>query len=524
MTRERWLPFAGAIAGAALLGFYARTHGPLVPLGFVALVPWLLAIDRPACGAAAAILSGALASAVFAAVGFAWFPAAVAGYSGGTQGLAWLATVLLGPVLLAPQFLAFAAARRIALRLGASRALIAAIGALTWVGAEWALPRLFADTLGYGLHPWADLRQAADLAGARGLTFLLLLANECVAMAIAERRARPLLAAALPLCGAVTYGHLRGRQIDERAAAAPSFSAAIVQANITSYDKLAAMNGTFAAVSQILDAHFALSRQVIEMPPGPPDLIVWPETVYPTTFGAPRTPEAAAFDDAIRGMVAATSVPLVLGAFEREGADEFNAAFFLTPGAGGQVAHRTYRKSILFPLTEHVPGWLDSEWLRGALPWTGRWTPGPGPRVVDAALRGGAPIAVAPLICYEVTEPGYVAAGAATGADLLLTISNDAWFPDDAAPRLHAIIAAFRSIETRLPQLRATNSGISALITPTGELEAATGFGERAAFRVQVPRMPRTATLVVAWGDWPGPASLALVAVLLGAAWARRRV
>jgi apolipoprotein N-acyltransferase len=214
----------------------------------------------------------------------------------------------------------------------------------------------------------------------------------------------------------------------------------------------------------------------------------------------------------------------VLGAFEREGADEFNAAFFLTPGAGGQVAHRTYRKSILFPLTEHVPGWLDSEWLRGALPWTGRWTPGPGPRVVDAALRGGAPIAVAPLICYEVTEPGYVAAGAATGADLLLTISNDAWFPDDAAPRLHAIIAAFRSIETRLPQLRATNSGISALITPTGELEAATGFGERAAFRVQVPRMPRTATLVVAWGDWPGPASLALVAVLLGAAWARRRV
>jgi apolipoprotein N-acyltransferase len=519
MTRERWSPFAGAAASAVLLGLYARAEAPFVPLGFVGLVPWLLALDR-ARSFAAAIGSAAVAAAIFAAVGFSWFPAAIAGYSGGSPALAWLIALLLAPVLLAPQFLALAAARRLAARLGAGRAAFALVSGLAWVGAEWALPRVFADTLGYGLHPWEGLRQAADIAGARGLTLLLLVANECVAMSVAGRRVRPVAVAALFLAAALGYGHLRERQIDARVRIAPTYTAAVVQANITRYDKLAATRGTFAAVAQILDTHFALSQQVIESAPEPPDLLVWPETVYPTTFGAPRTGEAAGFDRAIDDMVAGTSVPLVLGAFEREGGDEFNAAFFVTPRAGGGVDHQSYRKTVLFPLTEYVPGWLDSEWLRRALPWTGRWAHGPGPRTVRFALRDGTPIAAVPLICYEVTEPGYVAAGAARGADLLLTISNDAWFPDAAGPRLHLIVAAFRSIETRLPQVRATNSGLSALISPTGELEAVTEFAGRTAFRVQVPRPAASWTLVVAWGDWLGLSSLVVAAALLG--WAFR--
>ena len=76
---------------------------------------------------------------------------------------------------------------------------------------------------------------------------------------------------------------------------------------------------------------------------------------------------------------------------------------------------------------------------------------------------------------------------------------------------------------SRLPQLRATNSGLSALILPTGEMQATTGFGSRAAFRVDVPRPPRSRTLVVAWGDWLGPASLIGLAALLAWIGLRRR-
>ncbi|HTE50092.1 MAG TPA: apolipoprotein N-acyltransferase [Kofleriaceae bacterium] len=521
MTRARWTPFAGALASAVLLGLFTRVEAPFVPLGFVALVPWLLALDG--AGVAVAVGSGAVAAAAFSAASFAWFPAAIAGYSGGSAAIAWALTLVGAPVLLAPHLLVFAGARAAAARLGASRAVIAAVGATSWIAAEWALPRVFADTLGYALYPWSSLCQVADLLGARGLTMILLIANECAAMAIASRRLRPVAMVAGPVVvAALCYGVVRGRQIAARTEAAPTFPAAVVQANITRYDKLAAMKGKLEAVADILQTHFQLSREVVETPP-PPDLLVWPETVYPTTFGAPRTPEHAELDRAIEAMVAATSVPLVFGAFEREGEREFNAAFFLGPRADGTVGHDTYRKTNLFPLTEHVPGWLDAGWLRRALPWAGRWSPGPGPRVVRFALRGGAPIAVAPLICYEVTEAGYVAAEAGLGADLILTLSNDAWFTGPAGPRLHLLVAAFRSIETRLPQLRATNSGLSALILPTGEMQATTEFGSRAAFRVDVPRPPRSLTLVVAWGDWLGPASLIGLVALLAWIGLRRR-
>ena len=520
---RRWVPFAGAVATALLLGLFTRVEAVFVPLGFVALVPWLLALEG--AGALQAAGSGAVAAAAFTATSFAWFPAAVAGYSGGSALVAWTFALIAAPLLLAPHMLVYAGARALARRLGAPLATVAAVGVAAWVAGEWALPRVFADTLGYALYPWSGLCQVADLVGARGLTAILVLVNECAAIAIATRRARPLLVAIAVVGAALAYGVPRGRQIEARTAAAPSFQAAIVQANITRYDKLAASRGNFDAVAEILQTHFELSRQVVETPP-PPELLVWPETVYPTTFGAPRTPAHAELDRAIEQMVVVTGVPLVLGAFDRdpgEGGGEYNAAFFLSRRPDRTVGHVAYRKTNLFPMTERVPGWLDSDWLRGALPWAGRWTPGPGPRVVHAALRDGAPIAIAPLICYEVTEAGYVAAEARQGADLILTLSNDAWFTGPAGPRLHLLVAAFRSIETRLPQVRATNSGLSALVLPTGELRAATGFETRAALRVDVPRPPRSFSLVVAWGDWLGPASLVGLAALLAWAALRRR-
>ena len=75
--------------------------------------------------------------------------------------------------------------------------------------------------------------------------------------------------------------------------------------------------------------------------------------------------------------------------------------------------------------------------------------------------------------------------------------------------------AAFRSIETRLPQVRVTNSGISALISSTGEVLAEVPDAHRASLAVTVPLTPRVSTLMVAWGDWLGPTALVLSAVLL---------
>lgn len=483
-------PFAGALASALLLSIAGIVEAPWHWFALIALAPWLWSLSQ-------ASLWQALASAAVLAVGFtagAFFPLAGAlkAYSGAPLWLAWMVTLGLGPFALQPQFFAAAAARVGFRRRGPVFAACAT--ALAYVGAEWLFPRLFDDTLGYALHPSAVLRQAADIAGGRGLTLLCLAVSEC---AILRKRA---LAFAL-VAATAGYGFVRLRQFSKPS---PTFSAGVVQANITAYDKLAAEQGTYETVRQILDAHRALSRTL-----GPVDLLVWPETVYPTTFGAPKSPEGAEFDAQIAQV--AQKTPLVFGAFEDSDQGEHNAAFFLE---GGKFA--TYRKSLLFPLTEHVPGWLDSPWLRRALPWTGHWQPGPGAEVIPIALASG-PLRVAPLICYEVLAQSYVARAAREGAELLLAISNDAWWPGDRAPRLHLVMASFRAIENRLPMVRATNSGISALVSPTGEIVQQAPFETVAALRLNVPRVASSWTPAKAFGDWLGPVSLLLLALLYAA-------
>ena len=524
----------GAAASAALLGLAARVEAPFHWLSFIAFAPWLISVDR--APARARLGSAVLLAVLFTAAAFGWLPGTISAYSGASGPVAWAVTLVLAPLVLQPQIVAAAAARGLASRWTTQsrypRFTTGAAFALGYVGAEWLLPKLFSDTLGYSFHSSAVLRQAADLAGGRGLTLACVVVSECAAavVLVAIRRepagngwtnrwraaAPPALGAAVVIGALLSYGALRLRQIEARTAAAPRFTAGVVQANIARYDKLAAERGTFDAVKQILDAHLALSKELLEEGP-PPDLLVWPETVYPTTFGAPKSQEGAAFDAQIAALVARAGVPLIFGAFEQGDRGEHNAAFFLSKGERG-VGYDAYRKSQLFPLTESVPAWLDGPRFRSWFPWAGHWQAGPGAQAVSITVANGTAVSFAPLICYEAVYPAYVAEAARAGAQVLLTISNDTWFPDVRGPRLHLISAAFRSLETRLPQIRATNSGISALILPSGEIVSPTGFDARAALRLAVPRLGASGTLFTRWGDWLGGVSLGLAALLLASA------
>ncbi|MGH7787704.1 MAG: apolipoprotein N-acyltransferase, partial [Candidatus Binatia bacterium] len=310
------------------------------------------------------------------------------------------------------------------------------------------------------------------------------------------------------------YGAWALRAQALRPAAAP-LRAGIVQADIQHYAELATELGTYGAVQHILDVHFALSDELLAA--GPLDLLVWPETVYPTTFGAPKSPEGAGFDRDIGTFASRRGVPLIFGAYDAEHGAEFNAAMFVGPGDGSEWRRAVYRKASLFPLTERVPAWLDTPAVRRRLPWLGTWQPGRSPRVVAQRLPGGRTLRVAPLICYDAVDPQLAIAAARQGAEVIVTLSNDAWFATGEGPHLHLVVAAFRSIETRLPQLRATNTGISAVISPTGEVLAAIGVDQRAALRAEVSPAPATPTLMLAWGDWFGRTALAGAALLAAA-------
>jgi len=296
-------------------------------------------------------------------------------------------------------------------------------------------------------------------------------------------------------------------------------TAALVQADIGQYDRLAAEEGTFEAVREILNQHFALSGDALRR--GALDLLVWPETVYPTTFGSPKSDDGAAFDRAIAAFVAGVRVPLVFGAYDAENGSEYNAAVFLEPSTSARLAFDAYRKATLFPLTERVPGFLDSGRLRRWLPWLGTWKPGAGTAVLPLHLADGRVVRIAPLICYDAVDPRLALAAVRQGAELIVTLSNDSWFASGGGPRLHLVVSAFRTLETRRPQLRATNTGIAAVIAPTGELLATAGVHARGAIVGSVTPVGDAWTLVLAWGDWFGP--LALVAGIAALALPRRR-
>jgi len=511
---------AAAIAASALLAFLYARGGAAWVLGFVALVPWLRVLDVPGSLARTLGLAWAMTVAYTLAV-FAWFGGAIGTFTqwGEPAGLALL---LAAAPLFQPQILAFALARRLAAR-GHGRAWTAGVAAAAWVATEWALPRLLGDTLGDGLYPSRLLRQAADLGGATGLTLALLLANEAVAAAWARRHAsrrarlRPLaVAASVPALLAI-YGALALSGLP--AAGGKPLRVGLVQSNIVDYERLRQEIGAANVVRQVLDTHFAMSYDAVERQHA--DAVLWSETVYPTTFGHPKSEAGAALDREIQAIVDAAGVPFVFGTYDADAAGEYNAAAFVEPNRG---LLGFYRKTRLFPLTEYVPAWLDGPALRRWLPWAGTWKPGNGARLLPLRLADGREIPALPLICLDDVDPGLAIDGARLGGQVLLTMSNDAWFsahPQGAA--LHQAVAAFRSIETRLPQFRVTTNGYSAVIDATGSVLAGTQMNAQALAVGDLPVRTPPRTLMMAWGDWVGRAAAAFLAAMAALAALRRR-
>jgi apolipoprotein N-acyltransferase len=256
---------------------------------------------------------------------------------------------------------------------------------------------------------------------------------------------------------------------------------------------------------------------------GSVDLLLWPETVYPTTFGSPKSDDGAAFDRAIGAFVERQGVPLLFGAFDRDASGEYNAAILIEPGAGGPVEFDVYRKVQLFPFTEYLPGPIDSALVRRWLPWAGTWRPGDGARVLPLRARDGRSIPIAPLICYDAVDPSLAIDAVRGGAEVLVTLSNDSWFAYPGAQRLILVASAFRGIETRRPQVRATPTGISAAIDATGRLVEVIESGERRVVVATVRPSSGPPTWFVRWGNWLPPAAMATAVLVLAASFASTR-
>ncbi|HBS50300.1 MAG TPA: apolipoprotein N-acyltransferase [Rhodobacteraceae bacterium] len=238
-----------------------------------------------------------------------------------------------------------------------------------------------------------------------------------------------------------------------------------------------------------------------------PDLIVWPETSVPALLEQADAAMAAMAE-------AAGGVPLVFGIQRSEGLRAFNSLVVLD----GQGAIATiYDKHHLVPFGEYIPlGDLAAGLgLRGFAAREGDgYSPGPGPRVLDLPGIGRA----LPLICYEAVFPQDVNA-APERPELLLQITNDAWFGAHSGPYQHLAQARMRAIEQGLPMVRVANTGVSAMIDPLGRITRALPLGEAGLLDATLPA-PLPPTLYARLGDGP---VLAMIFGLGLALWAMRR-
>lgn len=515
---------AGVLTSALLLGLYAR-GGIGWMLAPILLVPWLLALDVQR-SLRASLLCAWLMSIAFVGASFHWFAAALDAYTGVGFAVALLILLALAP-LLQPQLLAFAAVRHgVYRRHGRAAAALAAC--LAWVGCEWLLPKLFADTLGHGLAGSVLLRQAADLGGAAGLSLAILLINEGLAAALSGRqslaqRLKPLAGSALILLILFGYGTWRLHSLQSHLSTpTPALRVGMVQSGIVDYERLREEIGTYGVMRRVLDTHYAMSQAAIEQQGA--QALLWSETVYPTPFGHPRSADGAELDAELLRFVDAMGVPLLFGTYDLDAEGEYNAAALIEPGAG-LIGY--YRKTHPFPLTEYVPPLLDQPWFRRLLPWAGTWQRGHGPRVLPLRTAAGPEVNVLPLICLDAVSPTLAIEGARLGAQAILGLSNDSWFTDaPQGARLHLAVASFRSIETRLPQLRLTSNGMTAIIDETGEVLVSTAMGDQALLVGDIPARDPVPTLMLWWGDWVGPTALLVLALglmlKLGAALWRR--
>jgi apolipoprotein N-acyltransferase len=190
----------------------------------------------------------------------------------------------------------------------------------------------------------------------------------------------------------------------------------------------------------------------------------------------------------------------------------------LSPGQ----PHASYHKRHLFPFSERVPESLEGPRLRGMFPWTGTWSEGDGEQLFSVVPAHGSPLKVAPLICYDAVFPKTVLSAARQRPELLVNLSNDSWFEKTTGARIHLAVAMIRSVETRTPQIRATNSGISAAIDALGEVNAQTGDGEQAVLVAELRTAPSGTAFFVRSGEWVGPMAMVLWLGLIAALVFRR--
>ncbi|MBN1335749.1 MAG: apolipoprotein N-acyltransferase [Deltaproteobacteria bacterium] len=449
-----WLRVLAAAASGAVLVFV----GPPVNLHWVQwvlYVPLLWAMREHGTGlnVRLALFSGYAAQVT----SFSWLVETVVRFSNLHVALGYLALHLFGLAFSVP-FLGFAFAHPLRRRLGLAWVFV--LPALL-VALEFLWPQLFPWYHGVVHYRTSWLWQLVSVTGVWGVSYLVLLSNCVLAEALwRAREGRPppwgaLAAFVVLYVAAVGYGAWRVPRVEAQLARARVLQVSMLQQHWTMEERLE----TPARVE--LERWFETTARIAGQGA---EFVVWPEGA------CAYNPNEEHTERALAAMVRAESFDLLLGGGTSERTVDpetgkrrhihYNSAWFMD--RSGEI-HGRYDKMVPLPFGEYIP-------FSKTFPILKEWIQGPGDfraGTVPTIFQGDG-FTFATPICYEAIRHGLMRRF--RDADLIVNITNDAWFGDTHCPYQHAMLAAINAVELGRPVLRIAHSGINMIVEPHGRI------------------------------------------------------
>lgn len=343
---------------------------------------------------------------------------------------------------------------------------------ILWVTLEYVRSHAGVLRLPWGLLAHSQylnlpLIQMASWTGVYGVSFLLVMANAVIAqiiLSIRERRhltpfqlSRPVVAQAVMAAVIIGGCHVYGYAV---LSASPSFSSlriAVIQANIPQDAKWKP-----ALRERHLAEHVALTKETARR--DHPSLIVWPELSVQGRLQQDmqlRTRMTGLAQEVGGYLLVGSSVSPKFGNREFKEEHVFNSAFLIAPDG---TVRGQYNKIMLLPFAEYLP-------YKDLVAWPKRYVSMddtvPGTEYTLFTVDGHR---IAALICWETIFPDLVREFVNRGAEVIVNMTNEAWFGDTAAPYQFLSMNVFRAVENRISIARSANTGVSAVIDAYGRI------------------------------------------------------
>jgi apolipoprotein N-acyltransferase len=376
------------------------------------------------------------------------------------------------------------------------RALVAA--PFLWVAVELARTRITGfpwNLLGTAQVDNISLSRITTWTGVYGVSFEIMLVNVAVAAAflVPKKKRSPLLMASLAAAAVLQAGRL----VDAPALSA-DLAALLLQENIP-VDVNWTGNNFERTLRDLTDlsvrASASHSSATPGSTPGKVDLIVWPESPAPFFTNDPlfRDPVSQMARDAHSWVVTGAIGSAPAGQSGRSASQFFNSAGLISP-SGDWTAR--YNKVHLVPFGEYLPFPRLFSFAGGLTKEVGEFGAGVSRAPLDA---GNTRLGI--FICYESVFPDEVRQFANQGAQVLVNLSNDAWYGDSGAYAQHLNQTRMRAIENDRWILSATDTGVTASIDPYGRIVARLPRKERGAL-VAPYALTSVTTFYTRHGDW----------------------